>query len=133
MSAGSSARPVAARRAEVTVRARLRSAGFAAALIAVVGCAGLGGSPATVSQPSAAQQPVAGQWVVDTREHVDLWLHAFALLQGDSTRVPYFRRGYRDSVVARRKRENVVSMIAVNREKLASRFLAFPNLVSAQF
>jgi hypothetical protein len=100
-----------------------------------MGCAGLGGSPAPASQPSATQQPAAaaGQWVVDTREHVDLWLHAFALLQTDSTRVPFFRRGYRDSVVAQRKRANVLSMIDVNRDKLASRFLAFPNLVSAQF
>jgi hypothetical protein len=89
-----------------------------------------------VSQPTPAeqqQQPTAGQWTVDSREHVDLWLHAFALLQTDTTRVPFFRRGYRDSVVAARKRANVTSMIDVNRDKLESRFLAFPNLVSAQF
>jgi hypothetical protein len=116
------------------VRARLRFAGCVAALIAVEACSGVGGNPVPVSQPSPTQQqPTAGQWTIDTREHVDLWLHSFALLQGDSTRVPFFRRGYRDSVVARRKRANVVSMIDVNRDKLAARFLAFPNLVSAQF
>jgi hypothetical protein len=105
-----------------------------AAIIVVAACTGLGGNPVPVSQPaSTAQQPTAGQWTVDSREHVDLWLHAFALLQADSTRVPFFRRGYRDSVVAARKRGNVTSMIDVNRDKLASRFLAFPNLVSAQF
>ena len=119
------------------VRARLRIAGSAAALLAVAGCTGLGGNPVPVSQPAPTQPSTAAsaaaQWVVDSREHVDLWLHAFALLQTDSTRVPFFRRGYLDSVVAMRKRMSVVSMIDVNRDKLAARFLAFPNLVSAQF
>jgi hypothetical protein len=102
-------------------------------LLAVTGCTGLGGNPVPVSNPGPTQQPAAGQWTVDTREHVDLWLHSFALLQADSTRVPFFRRGYRDTVLAARKRANVTSMIDVNRDKLSSRFLAFPNLVSAQF
>ena len=101
--------------------------------LAVSACTGFGGNPVPVSQPAPTQQAASGQWTVDSREHVDLWLHAFALLQADSTRVPFFRRGYRDSVVADRKRANVMSMIDVNRDKLASRFLAFPNLVSAQF
>ena len=99
----------------------------------VVACTGLGGNPVPVSQPASTAQPTSGQWTVDSREHVDLWLHAFALLQADSTRVPFFRRGYRDSVLVDRKRGNVTSMIDVNRDKLESRFLAFPNLVSAQF
>ncbi|HEX6050372.1 MAG TPA: hypothetical protein VFZ21_13915 [Gemmatimonadaceae bacterium] len=68
-----------------------------------------------------------------TRDHVDLWLHGFAVLQVDSTRVPFFRRGYRDSVLARRQRANVATLIDANRERLAERFIAFPNLVSAQF
>ena len=98
-----------------------------------VACTGLGGNAVPVPQPAPTQQPVTGQWTVDSREHVDLWLHSFALLQADSNFVPFFRRGYRDSVVAARKRANVVSMIDANREKLVARFLAFPNLVSAQF
>jgi hypothetical protein len=102
-------------------------------LLVVAGCTGLGGNPVPVSNPAPTQQPAAGQWTIDTREHVDLWLHSFALLQADSTRVPFFRRGYRDTVLAARKRANVTSMIDVNRDKLSSRFLAFPNLVSAQF
>lgn len=119
------------------VRTRLRFAGCTAVLVALAGCTGFGGdpgaAPAPVPQPAGTPQAQTGQWVVDTREHVDLWLHAFAMLQGDSTRVPFFRRGYRDSVVAMRKRMNVLSMIDVNRDQLASRFRAFPNLVSAQF
>jgi len=111
-----------------------RAVVFCIALAAAAGCTGLGGNPVPVSQPAPTQQqPASGQWTVDSREHVDLWLHAFALLQADSTRVPFFRRGYRDSVVAERKRANVMSMIDVNRDRLSARFLAFPNLVSAQF
>ena len=121
------------------MRPRLRISGvavyLAAVLVAVAGCMTVGGgaTPEPPPAPAPAQQPTAGPWVVDTREHVDLWLHAFAMLQGDSTRVPFFRRGYRDSVVAARKRANVLSMIDVNRGTLSARFVAFPNLVSAQF
>jgi len=132
MSVGSSVRRAGAPRAEVVVPVVSRFAALSVIVAAIAACTGLGGNPVPVSQPTPTQQ-TAGQWTVDTREHVDLWLHAFALLQADSTRVPFFRRGYRDSVVAARKRGNVTSMIDVNRDKLASRFLAFPNLVSAQF
>ena len=104
-----------------------------AALIAVAACTGFGGDPVPAPQPMPTQQPASGQWTVDSREHVDLWLHAFALLQSDSNRIPFFKRGYRDSVVAERRRAKVVSMIDANRDQLSSRFLAFPNLVSAQF
>ena len=103
------------------------------AALAGTACVTLGGDPGAAPQPAPAQQAATGQWTVDSREHVDLWLHAFVLLEADSNRVPFFRRGYRDSVLAARKRANVVSMIDANREKLASRFVAFPNLVSAQF
>ena len=101
--------------------------------LAGTACTTLGGDPVPAPQPAPAQQQATGQWTVDSREHVDLWLHSFTLLESDSSRVPYFRRGYRDSVLAARKRASVVSMIDANRDKLASRFIAFPNLVSAQF
>jgi hypothetical protein len=114
------------------VRARFRLLSAAAA-VAAVGCTGFGGNPVPVSQPAQAQQPAAQRFTIDARQHVDLWLHAFALVQSDSSKLPFFRRGYLDSVMAQRKRANVLSMIDVNRDQLAGRFLAFPNLVSAQF
>jgi hypothetical protein len=85
-------------------------------------------------QKSRAQQTTtATGWRVNTYEHVDLWLHGFAMLQTDTTKVPYFRRGYRDDQLARRRAANVVTMLDANRDKLQARFAAFPNLVSAQF
>ena len=114
------------------VRARFRVLG-AAALIGAAACTGFGGNPVPVSQPASTQQQPAGQWTVDAREHVDLWLHAFALLQNDSSKVPFFKRGYVDTVLALRRRANVTSMLDVNRDLLTARFAAFPNLVSAQF
>ena len=114
----------------------LRAIALAAALAGAVGpaaCTGIGGGGVPVSQPTANQQPAAGQWTIRTRDHVDLWLHGFAILQTDSTLVPFFRRGYRDSVMAQRRHSNVTTLIDANRERLAARFLAFPNLVSAQF
>src|SRR5688572_17859154 len=116
------------------MRSRLSMVGASAAVLTVAACTGFGGNPVPVPQPAPTQQTVpGGQWTVDAREHVDLWLHAFALVQADSSRVPFFRRGYRDSVIAQRKRTNVMSMIDVNSDKLSQRFVAFPKLVSAQF
>ena len=116
------------------MRARLSLVGASAVALAVAACTGFGGNPVPVPQPAPTQQTVtSGQWTVDAREHVDLWLHAFVLIQADSSRIPFFRRSYRDSVVAQRKRANVMSMIDVNLDKLSGRFAAFPNLVSAQF
>jgi hypothetical protein len=104
------------------------------AVLALSACTGFGGNPVPVSTPEPAQQSAAaGQWTIDAREHIDLWLHAFSLLQTDSSRVPFFRRGYRDSVTVARTKSNVMSMLDVNRDKLTARFAAFPNLVSAQF
>lgn len=111
----------------------LRPLATGGALIAVAACTGLGGGAVPTADPAPTQQPTAGQWSIDAREHVDLWLHSFALLQADSARVPFFRPGYRDSVIAQRKRANVTTMLDVNGDRLAARFVAFPNLVSAQF
>ena len=46
------------------------------------------------STPAGPTPLVDAAWPVRTREHVDLWLHSYALLTRDTTLVPYFRRGY---------------------------------------
>jgi hypothetical protein len=40
---------------------------------------------------------------VKTREHIDLWLHGYALVQDDTAQVPFFERGYRDRLTVAKK------------------------------
>ena len=110
-------------------------------LAAFAGCA-TGGpiTVATVPDPdptraaganSASGVTPGGGWHVDTREHVDLWLHGFALLQDDASLVPYFRLGYRASLL--QVRPAVGGALDANRQQLQRRIVENPNLTSAQF
>lgn len=93
---------------------------------------GGGGGPVV---PVTARQtnPAGPVWPVKTREHVDLWLHGFAMIQDDTTLVPLFRRGYKDQMTVLKNRGNVVSQLDANRDKLRARLIANPQLVNAQF
>jgi hypothetical protein len=72
-------------------------------------------------------------WPVKTREHVDLWLHGFAMLQEDTTFVPFFRRGYSTNMVVLKNKANVVTQLDANRDRLRARLVANPQLINAQF
>lgn len=72
-------------------------------------------------------------WRVYAREHVDLWLHGFAMLQGDSTLVPYFRLDYRTRLDHVRRERGLTTALDVARDRLASYLAANPRLISAQF
>src|SRR5215212_5819314 len=109
-----------------------------AALILAAGCASAGGGAGgTTTETPAPTDRNAGQaavvWPVKTREHVDLWLHGYALLQEDTTFVPFFRRGYSTQMTVLKNRANVVSQLDANREKLRSRLTLNPQLINAQF
>jgi hypothetical protein len=91
---------------------------------------GVGGGP--VSSPDQTTQPGI-VWGVKTREHVDLWLHGFALLQEDTTFVPFFRRGYTTDMTVLKNRANVVTQLDANRDKLRQRLSVNPQLINAQF
>ena len=100
--------------------------------------AACGGSPAATPTPAPANPSgvvtnTSAQWPVKTREHLDLWLHGFAMLQQDTTRIPYFRRGYRDAMVVEKNRRGVTTLLDQNRDKLVARFAVNRNLVGAQF
>ncbi len=85
---------------------------------------------------STADQNVSASgvpWPIKTREHVDLWLHGFAMLQEDTTFVPFFRRGYSTNMTVLKNRANVVSQLDANRDRLRSRLSANPQLINAQF
>lgn len=101
---------------------------FAAALAGLVtGCA-TGGPPDALPAPT----PEA-RWPVKAAPHVDLWLHTFGMLTTDTTPVPLFRRGYRDSMTVLRNRANAFTTLDANRNDLAPRLGAGPAAQGAQF
>ena len=117
---------------------RMRSAlsiGPFVLLVAACASGGSGGQPTSTPAPSTGTVTSApnAAWPVKTREHVDLWFHGFAMIQDDTTRVPYFRRGYRDDLVVAKNRQNVTSQLDANRAKLRARLAVNPGLVGAQF
>jgi len=72
-------------------------------------------------------------WRVMTKEHVDLWLHGFALLTSDTGHVPFFARGYKQQITALKRQRNVFSQLDANQQELSRRFATNPSLTNAQF
>ncbi len=99
------------------------------------GSAGGVGTGPTPADASAGQtlSTAGAPWSLATREHVDLWLHGFAMITEDTTVVPYFRRGYKAELQVARSRANAVTQLDANRAKLAARFAISRDLVNAQF
>jgi hypothetical protein len=85
------------------------------------------GGPAT-----AAVAPPPLRWPVRTVPHVDLWLHAFAMLSDDTASVPLYRRGYRDSITVLKNQRNLLTALDGNREVLR-RGLQRGSYLDAQF
>jgi hypothetical protein len=83
-----------------------------------------GGVPA--SRPS-------GPWPIKTREHVDLWLHGYALASEDSATVPLFRRGYRDSLIVLRNIAQQASRLDTALAGLSRTLAVTPRLLNGQF
>jgi hypothetical protein len=112
---------------------------LAVAAAFAAGCASAGGGGGGTGTGGGAG-PGAGQvatpsiiWAVKTREHVDLWLHGYALLQEDTTFVPFFRRGYGTDMTVLKNRANVVTQLDANRDRLRARLAVNPQLINAQF
>lgn len=93
----------------------------------------MGGGAGTGSTQTAQDSIAATQWPVRTFEHVDLWLHGFAMIQDDSTLVPFFRRGYKAEMTDLKRRANVTTQLDANVANLRTRFAQNPRLVNAQF
>ena len=113
-----------------------------ATTIAVVACAsaGSGASQATRATPTPASgtpatsgQSRAPVWRVATLEHVDLWLHGFALLTSDTGHVPFFARGYKQRITSAKRQRNLFTQLDANQQDLSARFAANPALTNAQF
>lgn len=75
----------------------------------------------------------AGRWPVKTREHVDLWLHGFAMVSADSSPVPLYRRGYRDALLVARNAASAFTDLDANADALRTTLGSRPNLLGAQF
>ena len=95
----------------------------------------LAGTPSPrVTEGRLTPPLINAAWAMRTKEHVDLWLHSYALLSADTTFVPYFRRGYRERLNTIRKQRNVSSLLDANRGKLLDGILSQPELgTSGQF
>lgn len=115
----------------------IHSAARAALLALTAACAGA--SPSTNPAPNPGGLPrstaavpaplVQGAWPARMREHVDLWLHSYALLSPDSNLVPYFRRGYRDRMLSLRQQRGVTTLLdGSSRANLLSRLQVNPAL-----
>lgn len=87
------------------------------------------GTAATAAPAPSHNQP----WPIKTRQHLDTWLHGFAMLEDDTARVPFFRRGYRDQLTVIKNQQNVHTALDANREKLRAGLAAHPELINAQF
>jgi hypothetical protein len=98
----------------------------------LAGCASVGGTGAGETTDQANTIPPT-QWPINTYEHVDLWLHGFAMIQDDTTLVPFFRRGYKAELSNLKRRANVTTQLDANMENLRSRFAINSRLVNAQF
>ena len=91
---------------------------------------------AAVAESSPAQGPPTAQaarWPIKTREHVDLWLHGFAMVSTDSSLIPLYRRGYRDALLVARNSASAITDLDANADGMRVTLGNRPNLLGAQF
>ena len=107
---------------------------FVAAGITACASAGTTALPDDGRSGSADQTVSASQtWPIRTREHLDTWLHGYAMIQDDTSLVPYFRRGYKSEMQALRTRANISTQLDANMAALRARFVINPGLGNAHF
>ncbi len=105
-------------------------AGLALLLASIAACVPSGGTPEPLPGGGGS---TSARWPVKTQPHVDAWLHAFAMITNDTTPVPLFRRGYRDSMIVIKNRVNAFTTLDANRAELSAQLSRSPALVNAQF
>jgi hypothetical protein len=89
-------------------------------------------APSPTTSTSGTRASDALTWRSASREVVDLWLHGFAMLQADSSLVPYFDRGYRERMLELRRQRGVTTGLDANAERLRTDLDA-ARRTSAQF
>jgi hypothetical protein len=102
-------------------------------IVLVWGCSSLGsGGSSEAPAPAPATAPAA-PWQVKTSYVLDLWLHGYALVQRDTSRVPFFRRGYSQIIAAAKQRSGVTTQLDAGADQLRRGLDSNPALVSGQF
>lgn len=89
--------------------------------------------PSSATPDALPSAPAGARWPVKVQPHVDLWLHGFGMITADTTPVPLFRRGYRDSMTVIKNRANAYTTLDANRQELSARLGSTPALQNAQF
>jgi hypothetical protein len=112
---------------------RARTAASLAILLA--GCATGGTGSSSPAAAPVAEQPAraSSPWPIQTRYDLDLWLHGYAMISDDTTQLPLFQRGYRDRMVAFKRRANVSTRLDANHDALHDRLARHPGYISGQF
>jgi len=76
---------------------------------------------------------VHAQWPIKTREHVDLWLTAFAELSQDTTaKVPVFRRDYLDQLGLAQNQQSILTSLDSVHDGLQTHWDQAPRLADAR-
>ena len=119
-----------------TTRVLLSSLLLSSLLMIAAGCGGGAGRGVPGARPNT-QAPVvlpARPWPVKTREHVDLWLHGFAMIVDDhSTQIPLFRHDYRDAQTVEKNRRGIITQFDEARAELARGYKQNKAYEGAQF
>ncbi|HEY9428151.1 MAG TPA: hypothetical protein VIR34_13425 [Gemmatimonadaceae bacterium] len=106
----------------------------AALTIVLAACASGGGQRGQAAQRGEAQpQRPEANWPIKTRYQLDLWLHGYAMVQQDTTLVPYFERGYRDRIMAAKNRANVYTELDRYASQLRTQMASSQTIVGGQF
>jgi hypothetical protein len=101
--------------------------------VALAACSSGTGAPATTPAPSSSQAQAPIGWPVRTAEYVDLWLHGYAMLTSDTSKVPLYEPGYRDRMTKVRRDLNVTTALDANRQALMDGIARNPQLANGQF
>jgi hypothetical protein len=73
------------------------------------------------------------QWPIKTREHVDLWLTAFAELSTDTTdKVPVYRRDYLDQLALAQNQQSILTSLDSVHDGLQAHWDQAPKLAGAR-
>ncbi len=116
---------------------RMRRIARSAIPVLVLAAASIGiagrSTTARAAQPLPPTAVAPGVWRVTTMEHVDLWLHGFALLTSDTGRVPFFLRSYKQQITALKRDKKAFSLLDANQRDLSQGFARNPALANAQF